>query len=307
MQKEFFLHLSLGNMPSKIFSAAIVGLDAKLVEVEVETSYGLPRFTIVGLPDKAVEESKERVKSAIKNSGFHNETQGPPRKVLVGLAPADLKKEGSFYDLPIALGFLAADKQIQFETAARLFVGELALDGKLRPVKGALSFALLAKEMEFLELILPKENAKEAALISEINVIGAETLKETIDYLYGKKQIAPQKVDLQKILQRPIEYPLQIGWIKGQQYAKRALEIAAAGSHNLFMFGPPGTGKTLLAQALPSLLPPLTFEEALEVTKIYSIAGLLPPEKPLATNRPFRAPHHTSSEADIRLRPTNSL
>lgn len=284
-------------MPSKIFSAAVTGLEAQLVEVEVETSYGLPRFTIVGLPDKAVEESKERVKSAIKNSGFRNETQGSPRKVLVGLAPADLKKEGSLYDLPIALGFLAADNQIRFDPTGRLFVGELALEGKLRPLRGALAFALLAKNLGFRELILPKDNAQEAALVSEVNIIGVETLKDTINYLYGKKAIAPTKASPQEMLRtKENPYPLEIGWIKGQHYAKRALEIAAAGGHNVFMFGPPGTGKTLLAQALPSLLPPLTLEESLEVTKIYSIAGLLSPEKPLVVTRPFRAPHHTSSE-----------
>jgi magnesium chelatase family protein len=286
-------------MPSRIFSAAIIGLEAQLVEVEVETSYGLPKFTIVGLPDKAVEESKERVKSAIKNSGFHNETQGnSPRKVLVSLAPADMKKEGSLYDLPIALGFLAADKQIAIDTKDRLFVGELALDGTLRPIKGALSFALLAKERGFKELILPKANANEAALISDVKTIGTETLKETIDYLYGKKQIETPIIDTNAILEQ-ISYPIEIGWIKGQNYAKRALEIAAAGGHNVLMFGPPGTGKTLLAQALPSLLPPLSFEESLEVTKIYSVTGLLPPGKTLITNRPFRSPHHTASEAAL--------
>lgn len=281
-------------MVSKIFSAAVNGLDAQLIEIEVETSYGLPRFSIVGLPDKAVEESKERVSTAIKSTGFHAPGQEPAR-VLVSLAPADLKKLGSIYDLPIALGFLAANEQIKFNPQARLFVGELALDGKLRPIKGALSFASLAKEQGFSEIILPLANAPEAALIKEIKALGAESLKQVIDHLAGKKRLTPFELTAEKLLANP-SYDLDIGWIKGQSYAKRALEIAAAGGHNLMMQGPPGTGKTLLAQALPSILPPLTFEESLEVTKIYSISGLLPREKPLIAKRPFRSPHHASSE-----------
>src|SRR3989344_4509382 len=241
-------------MLSKIFSGAIVGLDAQIIEVEVETSYGLPRFTLVGLPDKSVEESKERVGAAIKSSGFQA-PNSQPIKVLVGLAPADLKKEGSIYDL-------------------------------------------LEKEKGFTELFLPKANAKGAAIIAGIKVIGAESLNEVIHHLIGRKTIPAAKASQKDLTEQPV-YSVDIGWIKGQEYAKRALEIAAAGGHNLIMQGPPGTGKTLLAQALPSILPRLNFEEALEVTKIYSVAGLLPKDKNILSERPCRAPHHTASEAAL--------
>jgi len=284
-------------MPSKVYSAAIVGLDAQIIEVEVDTSYGLRVFNIVGLPDKAVQESQERVQAAIKSiklSPPHHQ----PLRVLVNLAPADLKKEGSLYDLPIALGFLLESKQTKFNPQNRILLGELALDGKLRPIKGVLSIASMAKEKGFSEIILPKANAPEAALISDLKVIGLESLREAILYLEGKKEISPFRVNLEDFLEKP-EYPVDLAWIKGQQYAKRALEIAAAGGHNLLMSGPPGAGKTLLAKAIPSILPPLTFEESLEVTKIYSITGFLPKERPLINIRPFRSPHHTSSEVAL--------
>jgi len=281
-------------MPSKIFSAAVVGLDAQIIEVETDCSYGLRAFNIVGLPDKAVEESKERVESAIKSSKF-SPPHHHPLRVLVNLAPADLKKEGSLYDLPIALGFLAASNQTKFNPQGKIFLGELALDGILRPAKGILPIAIKAKESGFSEIILPKENAAEAALIKGIKAIGIESLKEVIDYLEGKKVIAPLEISIEEFLAKP-DYSIDLGWVKGQEYAKRALEITAAGSHNLLMQGPPGAGKTLLAKAIPSILPPFNFEESLEVTKIYSVAGLLPKEKPLMNQRPFRSPHHTSSE-----------
>jgi magnesium chelatase family protein len=281
-------------MLSKVFSAALLGLDAQIIEIEVEASYGLPSFQIVGLPDKAVEESKERVGTAIKSSGLQSPFQ-QPIKTLVSLAPADLKKEGSLYDLSIALGFLAASKQIKFDPRGRIFIGELALDGGLRPIKGVLAIALMAKEKGWPEIILPKANGKEAALIKGLKVVGAKNLKEVVGYLEGKVAIPPFKVKIEEFLEK-IKYPIDLGYIKGQEYSKRALEISAAGAHNLLMQGPPGAGKSILAKALPSILPPLSFEESLEVSKIYSVAGFLPKESPLITLRPFRSPHHTSSE-----------
>ncbi len=284
-------------MPSKVFSAAIVGLDAQVIEVEVDASYGLRHFEIVGLPDKAVQESKERVGAAIKSSGFQSPHHQPVR-VLVSLAPADLKKEGSLYDLPIALGFLLASRQIKFDPSGRIFVGELSLDGKLRPVKGILSIASMAKERGLKEIILPWQNFAEAALIKEIKTVGVGSLKEAIEYSEGKKEITPLKINTEEFIKEN-NYPMDLSWIKGQEYAKRALEIAAAGGHNLLMTGPPGAGKSILAKAIPSILPPLSFDEALEVTKIYSIAGLLPKDNPLVTIRPFRSPHHTTSEVAL--------
>ena len=285
------------NMPSKVFSAAIVGLEAQIIEVEVDASYGLRHFEIVGLPDKAVEESKERVGAAIESSGFPSPHHQPLR-VLVSLAPADLKKEGSLYDLPIALGYLLTVKKIKFNPEKKIIVGELALDGRLRPAKGVLALTATAKEKGFTEIILPKTNAAEASLIKDLKIIGVENLKEVIDYLQGKNEIPSFKINVNDFLQTS-DYPVDLGYIKGQESSKRALEIAAAGGHNLLMMGPPGAGKTLLAKSIPSILPPLSFEESLEVTKIYSIVGLLSEDKPLINIRPFRSPHHTSSETAL--------
>ncbi|MCD6233093.1 YifB family Mg chelatase-like AAA ATPase [bacterium] len=292
-------------MVSKILSAALVGLSSQIIEVEVSATKGLRTFSIVGLPDKAIEESKERVSAAINNINLK-----PPHhqalKVLVNLAPADLKKIGTFYDLPIALGYLLASEQTQFNPQGKLIIGELSLDGTLRPIRGSLPFALLAQREKLNEIILPKENAAEAAIVNldknskhKIKVVGVKNLKETLRYLEHRENIEGFQLDDNWATKYSPNFEVELGWIKGQEHAKRALEISAAGAHNLFMQGPPGAGKTLLAKSIISILPKLSFEESLELTKIYSISGLLPKNTPFLRKRPFRAPHHTSSEASL--------
>ncbi len=282
-------------MASKVFSATLVGLHANPVEVEVDISGGLPKTVIVGLPDTAVQEAKERVKSAIRNSN----AIFPPTHVSINLAPADLPKNGSHFDLPIAISVLLNSGQIFFEPKEKLFLGELALDGNLRPITGVLPIALMAREKGFKKLFIPKENSKEASLVSGIEIIAVKNLYELIGYLQNLIAIKPTiPANWEEILRSP-EPIFNMKLVKGQEAAKRALEIAAAGGHNLLLSGPPGTGKTLLAKALPSILPKLTVDEALEITKIYSVSGFLNVNKTLVTQRPFRSPHHTSSSVAL--------
>ena len=281
-------------MLAKIWSGAIIGLDSIPIEVEVDiASQGLPAFTIVGLPDKAVEESRERVRAALKNSG----AEFPAKRITVNLAPADIPKEGPSYDLPIAVGMLIASGQLQVTISDCLFTGELSLDGKLRNTNGVLPLALMARERHIKHFFLPKENAKEAAFIAGVIIYPVESLSQLFFHLSGQKLIEPQPLsEIDGFLPQTFGYDLRD--IYGQEQAKRALEIAAAGSHNILFKGPPGSGKTLLARTLPSILPAMTFSEMLEVTKIYSIAGMLNGKGIVAT-RPFRAPHHTTSHVGL--------
>jgi len=283
-------------MLAKINSNAVIGVDGLPVKVEVDISYGLPSFSTVGLPEGAVRESRERVKAAIKNSGY----DFPNRRITVNLAPADVKKEGTGYDLPMALGILAASETLRSDILTEYgVIGELSLDGSVRPAKGILPMAIAARNAGMAGILVPVDNADEAAIVSGIKVIGVTTLYEAVEFLAGKTDIEPTTVDLGGIFKNNARHELDFNEVKGQAHVKRALEIAAAGGHNILMKGPPGSGKTMLARRLPTILPDLTFEEALETTKIYSVMGLLPPDKPMLTARPFRAPHHTISDAGL--------
>lgn len=283
-------------MVAKTFGSAVSGVDANLITIEVNVGQGT-NFYMVGLPDSAVKESQQRVESALKYFGFRM----PRQRVVVNLAPADVRKEGSAYDLPIAMGILQASEQVNFpELDQYVLMGELSLDGKLRPIKGVLSIAIEARKRGFKGFVLPLENAKEASIVNNIDIIGVETLDQASDFLLGNLKIAPLVTDTREIFYHAIDSPeFDFADVQGQENIKRAMEIAAAGGHNVIMIGPPGAGKTMLAKRLPSILPPLTLQEALEATKIHSVAGRLGKHASLLSQRPFRSPHHTISDAAL--------
>ena len=283
-------------MLAKVLSSALIGIDAIIVDVEVDLAPGLPAFATVGLPDGAVKESKDRVRAALKNSGY----DFPARRITANLAPADIKKEGAAYDLPISIGILAATGVVKPTLLQQYsLLGELSLDGGLKSIRGALSMAVAARRAGLKGIILPAENASEAAVVEGLEIIGATTLSQVVEFLSGREEIAPCCIDLEELFTSGCEYGEDFSEVKGQEHAKRALEVAASGGHNLMMIGPPGSGKTMLARRIPTILPRMSFEEAIETTKIFSVSGMLEKERALLAVRPFRSPHHTISDVGL--------
>ena len=283
-------------MLARVRSCAVVGLEGAIIEVEIDISPGLPTFTIVGLPDTAVQESRERVRAAIRNSGY----QFPMKRITVNLAPADLRKEGPAYDLPIAIGILMSSGQVETDASDVIFLGELSLEGSVRHTHGVLPMVGIAKDKGFRGVFVPDHDKSEAAVVDGIDIFPVATLHALVNHLRGDEPLAAHQEDeADSGDEEPTFFESDFAHIKGQEHAKRALEIAAAGGHNILMTGPPGSGKTMLARSLPSLLPKMSSDEALEVTKIYSVSGMLQSDTALMRRRPFRSPHYTISHAGL--------